>query len=184
MRLLVAFLVAGVLEVSVLVLVGQLIGSAATIGLLLLNVVVGIWLLRREGRKTVREATEAARLRRPPERGLGDGVLIAAGGILIILPGFISDLAGVLCLLPLTRSPLRRRLQRAAERRSQSVQDSMRARAQRAYREGDGRPAGEDVIDGEVVSVDEEDEPARGPSEQLPPRSSPQAEPPSEGRRR
>lgn len=157
MPLLVLLLAAGVLEISVLVTIGHYIGVLPTIGLLIVSAVVGTWLLRREGRRTLREFTEAARLRRPPTRELADGVLIAAGGLLIVLPGFVSDVLGLLCLLPPTRALLRKRLERAAEKRSQGVQDQMRAHAERAYGQRPASGSG-DVIDGEVVSVTEDDD--------------------------
>lgn len=172
----VLFLLAGVLEISVLVLTSNYIGSLATIGLLVLGAVLGTWLLRLEGRRTVREVTEAARARRAPTRGIEDGLIIAACGILIVVPGLISDVVGLIGLLPPVRSLVRRRLQRAAERRSQQVQDEMR---KHAYGVGTGwagagwtgagrtgADAGQatgtssggrgDFIDGEVVSVDED----------------------------
>lgn len=151
--LLVLLLVAGVLEISVLVALGQHIGVMATIGLLVLGGVVGTWLLRREGRRALQEFSEAARLRRPPTRELADGVLIVAGGALIILPGFISDVLGLLCLFPPTRALVRKRVERTAERRSQNLQEQMRVHAEGVYRQQ--RPSGSgDVIDGEVVSED------------------------------
>jgi UPF0716 protein FxsA len=158
--LLLLLLVAAFVEITVLVLVGNTIGVLPTIGLLIAAGVVGTWLLRREGRRTLREFAEAARLRRPPTRELADGVLIAAGGVLIVLPGFVSDVCGILCLLPPTRAFLRRRLERAAERRSHHLQEQM-MRAGRAYRDGPGPKPGGDVIDGEVVSVTEDDDDAR-----------------------
>lgn len=175
----VLFLLAGVLEISVLVLTSNYIGSLATVGLLVLGAVLGTWLLRREGRRTVREVTEAARARRAPTRGIEDGLIIAACGILIVVPGLISDVVGLIGLLPPVRSLVRRRLQRAAERRSRQVQDEMRKHAHGAGAgwvgagwpgaggtgadwPGAGPASGTssgrrgDFIDGEVVSVDED----------------------------
>ncbi|GAA2806934.1 FxsA family protein [Saccharopolyspora taberi] len=169
MPILVLLLVAAVVEISVLVVIGQAIGLLPTLGLLLAAAVLGTWLVRREGRRTLREVNDAFRAKRPPTRELADGVLIAAGGILIVLPGFVSDVLGLLCLFPPTRALLRGRLQRAAERRSRNVQDQVWLHAQRMQREqaaaGSGpangfRTPGGDVIDGEVVSVDEDDEPS------------------------
>ena len=196
MRLLVAsLLAAAVLEIAVLVLVVHALGAGPTVGLLILNVLVGSWLLRREGRRTVREVTEAARLRRPPERGLGDGVITAAGGILVMLPGFLSDLAGLVCLLPVTRRPLRGWVQRAAERRSQQAWSSVGARgwpggaaagwgAPGGAGQGASAAPGEDVIDGEVISVDEEDDAPSGRSPHRPLGRSAQGGRPADGRDR
>lgn len=116
MPILLIILVAAVVEVAVLVAVGDAIGVLPTIGLLLLASLVGAWLLRREGSRTLRAFTEAARTRRPPHGELIDGVLIAAGGVLIVLPGFVSDVLALLVLLPPTRALLRRRILRSARR--------------------------------------------------------------------
>ena len=203
MPILVLLLVAAVVEISVLVVIGQAIGVLPTLGLLILAGVLGTWLVRREGRRTLREVNDAFRSKRPPNKELADGALIAIGGILIILPGFVSDVLGLLCLFPPTRAPLPGPLQRAAERRSRDMQDQVWLHAQRVQREqtAAGRPAtgfaqrDGDVIDGEVVSVSEDDEPAsredKGTPE-IPGRSSDsgsgttssQAEPPQDGRGR
>nr|WP_246300184.1 FxsA family protein [Actinopolyspora biskrensis] len=168
-------------ELSVLILVGQAIGALPTIGLLLAGALIGSWLLRREGRKALREFSEATRMRRPPEREISDGMLIGGGGLLILLPGLVSDLAGLVLLLPPTRALLRKRLRRSAERQQQRMQQRMRERMNAsgtggfgpgAFTEtppadGNRRSQGNrdgDVIDGEVVSVTEDDEPSSGSS--------------------
>jgi UPF0716 protein FxsA len=146
-RVLGLLFLAGVAEIIVLILVGRTIGALPTLGLLLAGGFIGSWLLRLQGRRALREFTEAAMARRPPLRELADGVLIAAGAVLIMVPGFLSDLAGLLCVLPPTRALLRRYLRRVAERRARAV--SRRARA---------APSAGDYIDGEVVSITEEDD--------------------------
>lgn len=174
--ILLLLLAVGVVEISVLVLVGNAVGVLPTIGLLIAGAVLGSWMLRREGRRAFEAFNEAARLRRPPEREVADGVLIVAGGLLIVLPGFVSDVLGLLCLLPPTRAFLRRRLQRGAERRAEQMQERMRAGANAGWvggmpgarfpgagRSGAARDDG-DVIDGEVVSVSEDDIPRQHPS--------------------
>ncbi|GAB2677625.1 hypothetical protein GCM10027271_43140 [Saccharopolyspora gloriosae] len=177
MPILLLLLAIGVVEISVLVLVGSAIGVLPTIGLLIAGAALGSWMLRREGRRAFEAFNEAARLRRPPEREVADGVLIVAGGLLVVLPGFVSDVLGLLCLLPPTRAFLRRRLQRAAERRAEQMQERMRAGAGAGWVggmpgarfPGAGRPGAGyrddgDVIDGEVVSVSEDDIPKQHPS--------------------
>lgn len=193
---LVLFLVAAVVEIGVLVLVGQAIGVLPTVGLLVAGAVIGGWLLRREGRRTLREFSEAARLRRPPERELSDGVLSSLGGAFILIPGFLSDVAGLLLLLPPSRALARRYLRRLAERRSQALQEQMQEHMHAQTRSSGvsgagrsrqtGRSADEDVIDGEVVSVSEDDEQpdeGDGASHVLPPQASRQQESPGRERR-
>ncbi len=114
MPVLLILLVAAIVELAVLVAVGNAIGVLATIGLLILASLVGAALLRREGTRTLVAFREALRTRRPPHRELIDGMLIATAGVFIVLPGFVSDVLGLLLLLPPTRALVRRRMLRSA----------------------------------------------------------------------
>jgi UPF0716 protein FxsA len=116
MPILLILLVAAIVELVVLVMVGKAIGVLATIGLLILASLVGAALLRREGTRTLAAFREALRTRRPPHRELIDGMLIAAAGVFIVLPGFVSDILGLLLLLPPTRALVHRRMLRSAVR--------------------------------------------------------------------
>ncbi|MFZ0121519.1 MAG: FxsA family protein [Pseudonocardiaceae bacterium] len=137
MPVLLVLLVATIVELTVLIAVGHAIGVLATIGLLILTSLVGAVLLRSEGARALGAVVEALRARRPPHRELLDGMLITAAGVLIIVPGFVSDLLGLLLLLPPIRSLVRRRILRSASRRTPA------------------RYAPGDVVEGEIV-----DEPA------------------------
>jgi len=109
---LVLLFVAMVVEITVLVVVGQAIGLLATVLLLIAASVLGMWLLRREGTRAFSALTEAVRTRRAPHRELADGILIAAAGVLILVPGFVSDLIALFLLFPPTRSIVTRRITR------------------------------------------------------------------------
>lgn len=116
MPILLILLVATAVELAVLIAVGHAIGILATIGLLVLSSLIGAILLRREGSRTLSAFVAAVRTRRPPHRELLDGILIAAAGVLIVLPGFVSDGLGLLLLLPPIRALVRRRMLRSASR--------------------------------------------------------------------
>ncbi|MGH3720197.1 MAG: FxsA family protein [Pseudonocardiaceae bacterium] len=109
---------AAIIELTVLVAVGHAIGVLATIGLLILASLLGAALLRREGARTLRAFVEALRTRRLPHRELLDGMLVAAAGVLIVVPGFVSDVLGLLLLLPPIRALARRGILRSAQRRT------------------------------------------------------------------
>ena len=111
---------ATVVELAVLIAVGHAIGILATIGLLILSSLLWAILLRREGSRTLAAFMAAVRTRRPPHRELVDGMLIAAAGVLIVLPGFVSDGLGLLLLLPPIRALVRRRVLRSASRHTPS----------------------------------------------------------------
>lgn len=98
-----------VLEVWLLIQVGQLIGVLPTVAVLVAEAVLGAWLMRREGGRAYRALNEAFGTGRMPTRELSDAALVLVGGVLLVLPGFATDIIGLFCLLPLTR-PLARRL--------------------------------------------------------------------------
>jgi UPF0716 protein FxsA len=105
------------LEIIVLIQVGQLIGAGPTILLLIADSIFGAWLMRREGSRAFRALSEALRSGRMPARELADGMLILAGGLLMLTPGFISDVFGILLILPFTRPVGRRVLTRVVTAR-------------------------------------------------------------------
>jgi UPF0716 protein FxsA len=108
-------LVAGLLvlaELVVYVLVAQWIGLGPTILATLATSVLGWVLLARQGTKALADLRERARTRRSAGAELGNAGLVAAGGLLMVLPGFIGDVVGLLCLLPGTRSLVRGALTR------------------------------------------------------------------------
>ena len=108
-------MVAGLLvlaELVVYVLVAQWIGLGWTILATLATSVLGWMLLARQGTRALADLRERARSRRSPGTELGNAGLVAAGGLLMVLPGFIGDVVGLLCLLPGTRSLVRGALTR------------------------------------------------------------------------
>ena len=107
-----------VVEIVALVALASWIGIWWTLLILLAGSVLGLWLARREGLRAVQAMTEAARDRRVAHVEMTDGLLIAMGGLLLLVPGLVTDVAGLLLLLPPTRSLVRRRMVREAERRA------------------------------------------------------------------
>jgi UPF0716 protein FxsA len=105
------------LEIYVLVQVGQVIGAWWTILLLVLDSILGTILIRHEGARAWRALREAIGSGRMPARELADGALILVGGTLMLAPGFVTDAFGVLLILPLTRPVFRRLLTTLVSRR-------------------------------------------------------------------
>jgi len=99
------------IEIAGMVLVGQEIGVLGVLGLLLLDVVIGVSLLRRQGLETVRHMRRAFDGGEMPVAEMRDGFLLAMAGILFLLPGFVSDIAAIVLLVP----ALRRRIARRTE---------------------------------------------------------------------
>lgn len=113
----VAFLLYIIIEVAAIWAVMSTMGLLWTVVALVGGTLLGTWLVRREGSKALRAVLQAARRRAPVHREITDGMLVAFGGLLILLPGFVSDIAGLLVLLPPTRGLIGRRLVRSLERR-------------------------------------------------------------------
>jgi len=115
--LILLFVVVPLAELYVIIQVGQALGALPTIGLLLLDSLLGSWLLRAQGRTVWRRFREALAAGRPPARETVDGGLVILGGALMLAPGFITDAFGILLLLPPTRGVVRRVLARNALKR-------------------------------------------------------------------
>jgi UPF0716 protein FxsA len=146
--LLLIFVVVPLVELYVIIQVGQAIGALNTIALLLLDSVVGAWLLRTQGRGAWLRFNKALAEGRPPAREVLDGGLIIFGGALLISPGFVTDVLGILLLLPPTRAVVRRLLVRGFARRF-FVLGSVAANRRR------GGPPPDDVVDSHAVDVDQ-----------------------------
>ncbi len=114
------------LEIYVLVQVGQVIGAWWTILLLILASVIGTWLIRREGARAWRALTASLQTGKMPAREIADGALILVGGTLMLTPGFVTDAVGVLLILPVTRPLARRLLSQVVARRLVAPPDARR----------------------------------------------------------
>src|SRR3954469_4076642 len=97
--LITAFIVVPILEIYVLIQVGQVIGPWWTILLLIADSILGGWLIRREGRRAWRALTTALETGRMPARELADGALILVGGTLMLSPGFVTDALGIVLIV-------------------------------------------------------------------------------------
>jgi UPF0716 protein FxsA len=95
--------VLAVVEVLVFVLVGRLIGVPWTIALILATSLLGAIVLRREGARSWRAFRDDLRSGRPPGPSATEGLAGLVGGLLLVLPGFVTDVLGILFVLPPTR---------------------------------------------------------------------------------
>lgn len=141
--LFIAFVVVPLVEIYVLIQVGQVIGAWWTILLLVLDSILGTWLIRREGTRTWHALRQALQTGRMPARELADGALILVGGTLMLTPGFVTDALGILLILPVTRPFARRLLTRLV---------AQRLLPPNATRPGPGSDGS--VVRGEVVDDD------------------------------
>jgi len=115
--LLVIFVLVPIAELAVIIQVGQEIGVWWTIAILIADSIIGSLLMRSQGRIAWRRFNEALQAGRPPAREVLDGVLVIFGGAFLLTPGFITDIFGILFLIPPTRALIRRVFLRQALRR-------------------------------------------------------------------
>ena len=140
-------------ELVVFLLVAAWIGLGWTILATLATGALGWLLLARQGTRALADLRERARTRQAPGRELGDAGLVALGGLLMVLPGFLSDLIGLLLLLPGTRRPARALLARLVlSRLPVEIRGPVRVRSDRSAPVGGAtRMETPLVIEGEVV---------------------------------
>ena len=149
--LLFLFIVVPIAELAVIIQVGEQIGVWWTIAILIADSVLGAMLMRSQGRIAWRRFNEALQAARPPAREVLDGVLVIFGGALLLTPGFLTDIFGLLLLLPPTRALVRGLLvKRFADRMIVAARSRASAGATWPPR-GGGGPGD---VDGTAVDVD------------------------------
>lgn len=147
------FVIMPVLELYLLIRVGQWLGAWPTVGLVFLTAALGVSLLRQQGfstLRTVRTRLDAGEL---PAREMVEGLVLVVGGAMFLAPGFITDILGFTCLLP----PTRRRIAAFLMARGVwHVQASVRYGAGPAARTGDFRAESRGrIIEGEFERDDD-----------------------------
>jgi UPF0716 protein FxsA len=138
------FIVVPLLEIFAFIQVGSVIGALPTLALIVLTAAAGVLLVRWQGIKVVLEARRSLARNELPLAAVVHGSLLLLAGLLLLTPGFVTDAAGFLLLIPPVRSLVARR-----------VSDWLRVRTvvrARAYAGPRSRPA---VIEGEAVEIDE-----------------------------
>jgi UPF0716 protein FxsA len=149
--LLILFIVVPIVELAVLIQVGQEIGVLPTVAILVADSILGSLLMRSQGRATWRRFNVALESGRPPAREVLDGVLVIFGGALLLTPGFVTDIFGLALLIPPSRAVVRRVLVRRFAARM--IASATRRRP----------PAGPADVEGRAVDVDAEPLPRRTP---------------------
>ena len=124
-KLAIVFIGVPLLELTILLRIGSLLGFWPTVGIVLLTGVLGAFLARLEGRRVLAQLHRDLAMGRMPVAEIIDGLLILFAGILLVLPGLLTDLFGFALLVPWTRRALRfsvgRRIRRMTETRRFSV---------------------------------------------------------------
>jgi UPF0716 protein FxsA len=151
----VLLLVVPLLEVLVIIAVGQAIGGWPTFFLLLAESALGAWLVRHQGARVWQSLQTALTTGRMPSRQLADAALVLVGGVLLLTPGFLTDLVGFFLVLPFTRPAARRALEAVVARRLLGgvYAPGAMSTPSASPRTGPGTPreGSDDVIEGELL---------------------------------
>jgi len=137
LALLVIFIAVPLAELYVILKVADdVLGWPLTLALLAADSLLGSWLLRSQGRAVWRRFNEVVRAGRVPHNEVIDGVLVIFGGAFLITPGFITDVIGLILLVPPTRRVVRRIARHAIERRAIVTVAGPAGRRARGRRDG------------------------------------------------
>lgn len=153
--LLLLFIVVPLVELYLLLALGSAIGLWPTVGMVLLTGAVGSVLAKREGLRVYRSCKDALAQGKLPDEGLVSGLLVLVGGVLLVAPGTLTDIVGLLLLIPYTRRFVVRRIRAVIDKK---LENTFRV-VQFGPSMGVQRPAGpsrrryDDVVDTEGVEV-------------------------------
>jgi UPF0716 protein FxsA len=117
--LLLIFIAVPIAELYVIYLVGDAIGVLPTLALLAADSLLGSLLLRSQGRTVWNRFNETMAAGRVPRREVMDGVLVIFGGAFLLTPGFLTDIVGLVLLIPPSRAVVRRLVERRIGQRMQ-----------------------------------------------------------------
>lgn len=136
------------LEILAIVAVGRAIGPWPTVAVLVAISLLGAWIVRHAGRRAWRTVRETVDRGLVPDHDIADSALVMLGGILLLVPGFITDVIALACFVPLTRPLLRGLFRPEVTVRMAGVRTT-------TWRRPDGSRAaggaGDQIVEGEVV---------------------------------
>jgi UPF0716 protein FxsA len=144
------FIIVPIAELAVIIQVGQEIGVWWTIAILVADSLLGSLLMRSQGRAAWRRFNEAVQAGRVPAREVFDGVLIIFGGALLLTPGFLTDIIGLVLLIPPTRALVRALLVRRFAHRMVVAGSGPRPRPGPPARDGDVEGTAREVDPGRL----------------------------------
>ncbi len=122
LKLFLAFTIIPVLEIYLLIKLGTFLGALNTVIIVILTGIIGAYLAKLEGLHTMTKVREALNRGEMPAEGMLDALLILVAGIVLLTPGFLTDIAGLLILIPQTRFLFKRWLRKKFDEWTQSQQ--------------------------------------------------------------
>ena len=120
LKLFLAFTIIPIIEIYLLIEIGSMFGALTAVALVILTGFLGAFLARMQGLQTLYRIQESLREGRMPSGELLDALLIVISGHVLLTPGFLTDSAGFLLLIPATRNAIKNWLRRQIELRYMS----------------------------------------------------------------
>ena len=120
LKLFLAFTIIPIIEIFLLIEIGSMFGALTAVTLVILTGFLGAFLARMQGLQTLYRIQESLREGRMPSVELLDALLIGIAGLVLLTPGFLTDSAGFLLLIPVTRNAIKNWLRRQIELRYMS----------------------------------------------------------------
>ena len=122
LKLFLAFTIIPVLEIYLLIKLGTFLGALNTVIIVILTGIIGAYLAKLEGLHTMTKVREALNRGEMPAEGMLDALLILVAGIVLLTPGFLTDISGLLMLIPQTRMLFKRWLRKKFDEWTQGQQ--------------------------------------------------------------
>ncbi len=163
-RLFLLFTLVPLAEIYLLIAIGGYIGALPTFALVVVTGMLGAHLARREGRRALAGYQKALSEGRLPEEGVLSGLLILLGGVLLITPGVLTDVAGLALMVPPVRRAVARRLEQQMQKRLTAGIDrgTIRVISFGGFSPGAGHPESPFRGRGEVIDVEAHENVANG----------------------
>lgn len=114
--LLLIFLIVSAFEIGLFIWAGQLIGPWWVVAIIILTGVIGITLAKQQGIVTWNKAIESMKFHQVPTNEIINGVCILVGAVFLFAPGFITDFVGFLLVVPTTRRPFKKGIEKLIRR--------------------------------------------------------------------
>ena len=122
LKLFLLFTLVPVIELYLLIKIGVVIGPVPTIAIVIITGIAGAWLAKHQGIVVLRRLQNEMAEGRPPGNSIVDGVLVLVAGILLLTPGLLTDMCGILLLIPFTRRLVREYIKTKLKRKLDSGQ--------------------------------------------------------------
>ena len=143
--LLIIFIILPIIEISIFIQIGGFVGTFNTILIIFLTAAVGVYFVRQQGFRTFQKISSELQNQQIPVQGMFDGLVILIAGILLVTPGFLTDIIGFLGLIPYTRVFLLTVIKNLFLQRYSN--------AHKQYKKGM-----DETIDGDFIEIEEDNE--------------------------